>query len=184
LEAAQEGDERAFARLWRGCNPVLLRYLVLRVPDAAADVASEVWVHVVRDLQLFHGDELHFRAWLITVARDRAKQWVRRSQRENVVGLELEGLDAHLPPDTDPETLIVTDLSAQDVVRLVGQILPPLQAEAVVLRVVGQLDVDQAAAVMNRRPGTVRVLTHRGLRGLARKLERPANARAAMWGDA
>ena len=38
------------------------------------------------------------------------------------------------------------------------------------LRVVAGLGVDQVAAIMGKRPGTVRVLTHRGLRRLAERL--------------
>ena len=43
-----------------------------------------------------------------------------------------------------------------------GRHLPADQAEAIVLRVVAGLDVDRVAAIMDKRPGTVRVLTHRG----------------------
>jgi RNA polymerase sigma-70 factor, ECF subfamily len=39
-----------------------------------------------------------------------------------------------------------------------------------VLRVVAGLGVDQVASLLGKRPGTVRVLTHRGLRKLAERL--------------
>ena len=48
--------------------------------------------------------------------------------------------------------------------------LPADQAEAIVLRVVAGLDVQRVADIMGKRPGTVRVLTHRGLRRLAQQL--------------
>jgi RNA polymerase sigma-70 factor, ECF subfamily len=48
--------------------------------------------------------------------------------------------------------------------------LPADQAEAIVLRVVAGLGVDRVATIMGKRPGTVRVLTHRGLRRLAERL--------------
>ena len=38
------------------------------------------------------------------------------------------------------------------------------------LRVVAGLGVDRVAEIMGKRPGTVRVLTHRGLRRLAQRL--------------
>jgi RNA polymerase sigma-70 factor (ECF subfamily) len=50
---------------------------------------------------------------------------------------------------------------------LVGT-LPPDQAEAIVLRVVAELDAAQTARLLGKSPGAVRVLTHRGLRRLAR----------------
>jgi RNA polymerase sigma-70 factor (ECF subfamily) len=39
-----------------------------------------------------------------------------------------------------------------------------------VLRVVSGLEVQRVAEIMGKRPGTVRVLTHRGLRRLAERL--------------
>jgi RNA polymerase sigma-70 factor, ECF subfamily len=45
--------------------------------------------------------------------------------------------------------------------------LPQDQAEAVLLRVVVGLDTESVARVLGKRPGAVRVATHRGLRRLA-----------------
>ena len=47
---------------------------------------------------------------------------------------------------------------------------PPAQAEAVTLRTIAGLDVADVAVIMQKRPGTVRVLAHRGLRELASRL--------------
>jgi RNA polymerase sigma-70 factor, ECF subfamily len=49
--------------------------------------------------------------------------------------------------------------------------LPADQAEVVALRVLGGLDVAEVARIVGKRPGTVRVLAHRGLRRLARRVE-------------
>lgn len=171
LLRAQRGNEVAFAAIWRTCNPVLLRYLALRAPDAAADIASEVWVTVLRDLGTFRGGEAQFRAWLLEIARTRAKNWRRRQSRHPVVGLDDESLDEWRVALPDTEDVVVEALSAREAVTLVGQILPPLQAEAVILRVVAGLDVAETARVMGKRPGYVRVLTHRGLQSLARRLD-------------
>jgi RNA polymerase sigma-70 factor (ECF subfamily) len=50
--------------------------------------------------------------------------------------------------------------------RLIGR-LPDDQAEAVLLRVLGDLSVTDVAAIMGRREGHVRVLVHRGLAKLS-----------------
>jgi RNA polymerase sigma-70 factor (ECF subfamily) len=55
--------------------------------------------------------------------------------------------------------------------------LPRDQAEAITLRVVAWLDVSQVAELMGKRLGTVRVLTHRGLRRLAEQLGADARVR-------
>jgi RNA polymerase sigma-70 factor (ECF subfamily) len=49
--------------------------------------------------------------------------------------------------------------------------LPADQAEVVALRVLGGLEVAEVARIVGKRPGTVRVLAHRGLRRLAQRVE-------------
>jgi DNA-binding NarL/FixJ family response regulator len=68
-----------------------------------------------------------------------------------------------LPEASDPAAGAV---SSRAVTALIAA-LPANQAEVVVLRVVTGLDVDQVAAIVGKRPRTVRSLTHRGLRQLA-----------------
>jgi RNA polymerase sigma-70 factor (ECF subfamily) len=50
--------------------------------------------------------------------------------------------------------------------------LPPDQAEAVLLRAVLGLDAQTAGHVLGKRPGAIRTAAYRGLRTLARQLER------------
>ena len=73
LGGARAGDEDAFASLWRRFNPSLLRFLTtLAGPDDnVAEVASTVWLEVVRGLDRFTGDEAGFRGWLFTMGRRR-----------------------------------------------------------------------------------------------------------------
>src|SRR3984957_17126014 len=69
LAGPQGGDDHQFAVLGRGANPALLRYLRVLAPENPDDIAAETWVHVVRGLTRFIGDEAAWRAWLFTTAR-------------------------------------------------------------------------------------------------------------------
>src|ERR1700756_5981634 len=71
LVDAQGGSEDQFAVLWRDANPALLRYLRVLAPENAEDIAAETWVHVVRGLPRFVGDEAAWRAWLFSTPRRR-----------------------------------------------------------------------------------------------------------------
>lgn len=168
LARVRADDDQAFAVLWRRHQPVLLRYLTVLVGEAAEDVASETWIAVVRSLDRFEGDEVNFRTWLMTIARHRAIDWGRGRSRTPVVLQEHEQLDASGPAAPDTATLVVDAISATEAVALISRSLPPLQAEAVILRSVVGLDVPEVARIMNKRTGTVRVLAHRGLRHLQR----------------
>src|SRR6202044_2052191 len=81
LADAQCGCQDQFAVLWRDANPALLRYLRVLAPESAEDIAAETWVHVVRGLTRFTGDEAAWRAWLFTTARRRMLDLARLRQR-------------------------------------------------------------------------------------------------------
>ena len=176
LAAAQAGDEEAFTQLFRVLNPAVVRYLtVLAGHGLAEDIAAETWVSALRTFRTFTGDERALRAWLLTIARARWVDVVRaRTRRPEVV------------TDTTPDAPAPDDVAAQVelgfttdwAVSLIAT-LPPDQAEVVTLRVVGQLDVPEVAALTGKTANHVRVLTHRGLKRLARLL----GDQAGLLGD-
>ncbi len=168
LAAAQDGSEDAFAALWRDANPALLRYLRVAAPEAAEDVAAEIWVQVVRGLAKFRGDERDWRGWLFTIARRRALDERRRRARHPVT--PLVDLPGHLEPRSpDAAGQAIENLATETALAAVTA-LPPQQAEVILLRVVAGLDTDAVARIVGSSPGAVRVAAHRGLRRLAQIL--------------
>jgi RNA polymerase sigma-70 factor, ECF subfamily len=178
LGAATRGDEDAFGRLWRDLQPRLLRYFAVVSRAAAEDLASETWLAVVRGLHRFQGNEPAFRAWVFTIARHEVLDWRRRAARRPTQDVAVTGLTDLAAPD-DPAATTMEGLSTRAALAVVAT-LPADQAEAVVLRVVAGLGVDRVAAIMGKRPGTVRVLTHRGLRRLAERLGADAHIRGVV----
>ena len=168
LAAARAGDEHAFRELWRRLHPPLLRYLKVGAGDAADDLASETWLDVVRGLQRFQGDEPDFRAWVFTIARHRLMDWRRARARRPADPAPVELFTDRHATD-DPAAAALETLSVEAALALIAQ-LPADQAEVVTLRAVAGLDVARVARILGKRPGTVRVLAHRGLRTLARRL--------------
>ena len=165
LAAAQAGDESSFTELFRSVQPSLLRYLSTVGGALAEDVAAETWLSVVKGLRRFQGDESKWKAWVFTIARARLVDARRRAARTPTpvdTDLVLEGCVA-----TDDVAGTVEDMfSTEAALALIGQ-LPEQQAEVILLRYVGGLDVAQTARALGKRPGAVRVASHRGLRRLA-----------------
>jgi RNA polymerase sigma-70 factor (ECF subfamily) len=169
VRLAQQGDEVAFNALFRETQPVVLKYLVtVSGTSMAEDIASETWVSVVRDLSRFEGDEqAAFRAWVLSIARRRWIDEVRRRTRrpESLV-------------DVLPDVTAATDDVDSAADRSAGTrwaleilaALPPDQAEILALRVIADLDVHTTAKLVGKSPGAVRVTAHRALRRLAQQL--------------
>lgn len=171
---AQLGDPVAFTEVYRTVHPLLMRYLRGIVGQDAEDVASEAWLQITRDLGTFAGNGDAFRGWAATIARNRARDHLRSAKRRP--RSSLAELDDELRHGTGyspgPESLLMDSQATRAAVDLIAS-LPKEQAEALLLRVVMDLDVETAARVLGKRPGAVRTATHRGLRALAARVPAP-----------
>jgi RNA polymerase sigma-70 factor (ECF subfamily) len=168
LDAAREGDNLAFADIYRDTQPRLYRYAVTLVGREAEDVTAEAWLQISRDLRSFAGDSQAFRGWAATVVRNRAIDHLRSAARRPVVLSETSDLDR--PSEFNTEARAAETISTAAALELIAT-LPRDQAEAVLLRAVMGLDAVATGKVLGKRPGAVRVAAHRGLRTLGRQLD-------------
>ncbi|TQN37708.1 RNA polymerase sigma-70 factor (ECF subfamily) [Blastococcus colisei] len=167
LAAAQAGAAWAFETLYRDLSPAVTGYLRLHRAADPDDLASETFLGVFTGLAGFRGDEDALRAWVFTIAHRRlVDDWRRRSRRPQVAD---DDADLARHPGGDVEDDALTQLGAQDVHRLCA-LLPDDQRAVVLLRVLGDLTVEQAAQVMGRSVGSVKALQRRGLRALRDEL--------------
>lgn len=170
LAAAQAGGEWAVAALYRELHPAVLRYLRSRAGQDAEDLASETWLDVAKGLPGFSGSETAFRSWVFTIAHRRLVDH-RRTVARRPGSTAGEEAVAALPAADDPAAAALDEVTGDEAVRRLAELLSPEQAEIVLLRVVGGLTTEEVARITGRRPGTVRVLQHRALRRLAKRLQ-------------
>lgn len=169
IERAKVGDVDALGQLWREYQHLLLRYFRAKGMAEPDDLASIVWIEVATGIHRFVGSEHDFRRWLFTIASRRRIDDIRSVQRRR------RGTERNQPHRDElvaPSASDVGDrsLALDRAIELVAS-LPPGQREAVTLRVIGDLNVSEVAAIMGRREGTVRVLVHRGLKRLAEQTD-------------
>lgn len=170
IRRARAGDEDAFGVLYRDIQPRMLRYLRTLVGADAEDVASETWLNVARDLGQFEGDSDGFRGWVATIARHRATDHLRYSERRpQPSGIAATDLETWAASD-DTEHRALESVATDAAIALIAR-LPRDQSEAVLLRVVVGLDAISAAKVLGKRSGAVRTACYRGLRRLSRWVE-------------
>lgn len=163
LDAARLGDRDALAELWRTHQAPLLRYLRARRTPSADDVASQVWIDVATSLHRLEGGDDDFRRWLFTIAHRRSVDEIRRTVRRT--GLAVRAADHAAAADVELDR----DGALDRAVALIGT-LPDNLADAVMLRVVNDLPIADVASVLGTTEGNVRVLVHRGLTRLRRKM--------------
>ena len=169
LTAARQGAEWALTLIYRDLNPRLLRYLRAEVGQEADDLASDIWIEVARALDRFTGDESGFRAWVFTIARRRAIDLRRRERRRRTDPAPSEDIEAGLPV-REIEAAVVEAIASDAALAYLLEGLPSGQAEVVLLRIVGDLSVEQTATILEKKEGAVRALQHRALARMVRKL--------------
>jgi RNA polymerase sigma-70 factor (ECF subfamily) len=166
LAGSARGERDALTELYRGLNPRLLRYLRHHAGPVAEDLASEVWLALAPKLDGFAGTLDQLQALMFAIARRRVIDEYRRRGRTQARASFDEAFE--LADGDDTEARAIEGLTAQAAVQLLVRRLPTDQAEVVLLRVLGDLSVEQVAGILGKSTGAVRVAQHRALRRLQR----------------
>ena len=169
LHAARVGAPWAFERLYGDLAPVVAGYLRVQGAAEPEDLTSEVFLGVFTGIDSFEGSETQFRSWVFTIAHRRLVDERRRLARRrwspagDLADFELTGGDV--------ESDAFDVLGSQRVVEWCAG-LSADQRDVLVLRVVGDLTVEQVSAIVDKSPGAVKALQRRALSSLRQQLEK------------
>jgi RNA polymerase sigma factor (sigma-70 family) len=174
LAAAREGAPWAFERMFTALAPAVTGYLRVQGSAEPEDLTSEVFVAILRNLHGFQGDEAGFRSWVFTIAHRRLLDERRRRGRRPLP----EPLTA-AAADVGRESLSADDVAGEidrllgaERVRALCDRLVPDQRDVLLMRLVGDLSIEQIAGTLGKSKGAVKALQRRGLAAVGRLLER------------
>jgi RNA polymerase sigma-70 factor (ECF subfamily) len=162
---ARDGDQDAFRELWCGVHQRvfgLCRH-VTGDPTDARDAAQETQIAVWRHLRRFEG-RAPFASWVLAIARNAARDVVRRRAGARELGLETAGDMA------DSQRLFADVVDELIDLRRALTRLPLNHREALLLWV-GGLTYEQVAAIENVPVNTVKTWISRARAGLRAHLE-------------
>ena len=159
----------SFERLYSGLAPPVGGYLRVQGASEPDDVTSEVFLGVFTGIKSFEGTEAQFRSWVFTIAHrkliDERRRLARR--RWSPAG-DLAAFD-QTGGDVEVDALDV--LGSQRVLEWCAG-LSADQRDVLVLRVVGDLTVEQVSAIVGKSVGAVKALQRRALSSLRQQLEK------------
>ncbi len=156
--AAQRGDRRAFAELYRRFHRAVHGVVLARVRYGdAADLVQDVFAIALERLGQL-GEPAAFPGWLLAIARNKALDFVR-GKKPVPMGEELP----ELPVAASRATEVAQVLTAL-------RALPDAYQETMILRLVEGMSGPEIAEQTGLSPGSVRVNLHRGMKLLREKL--------------
>jgi RNA polymerase sigma-70 factor, ECF subfamily len=166
LARARDGAPSAWDQLFRQFAPAVAGYLRLRGSAEPDDLTSEVFIAVFRNLASFRGTEANFRSWIFVIAHRRLQdERRRRTRRPALADEEFDESQAAAVGDVEEDAL---RLMATERVEAICARLVPDQRDVLLLRVVGDLTIDQIAEVLDKSPGAVKQLQRRAFEAVRR----------------
>jgi RNA polymerase sigma factor (sigma-70 family) len=169
LAAARTGADWAWERIYDALAPTVLGYLRARGAPDADNVCGEVFCQLVRDINRFEGDEAGFRSWVFVMAHHRLLDDLRKRKRRPETPSAPEAFGS-LEDPRDVEDQVV-DKATQEELKGALEELTPAQRDVLLLRVFGDLKIEEIAQAVGRRVGAVKALQRRGLEALRDVLE-------------
>jgi len=166
LLAAQSGASWACTNLWIDHAPAVMGFLRARGSHEPEDLTSEVFLAVFDSLDRFSGNQAEFRTFVFTIAYRRLVDELRRRSARGIHVEWDDDADPRRSASAEHEAIgNLADASA----RAVLDGLPPDQRDVMVLRIIGDLTVEQVAEIVGKRPGAVKALQRRALGSLRKK---------------
>jgi RNA polymerase sigma factor (sigma-70 family) len=168
LIAARAGADWAWERIYADLAPTVVGYLRARGADEPEDLAGEAFLQVVRGLERFSGDERDFRAWVFTIVHRRLQDERRRRGRRPTVAVPPEEAAERAGEGGDVEREALDRLGERRAREAIDR-LPDEQRTVLLLRILGDLTVEEVATAIGKRPGAVKALQRRALRRIERE---------------
>ncbi len=185
LASSVSGDTREIARGLRDRDVAVLqmlveqyqdrlvRYLVyvLGRRDGVDDVVQETWLRVMERGRSYDGRS-RFEPWLFTVARHLAIDFLRR-RREVSLDAEDGGRPGAAAPLSEMQSPFALAARTEDAERLAAALqgLQAVTREALVLRFMEDMSLQEIAAVVHAPVPTVAARIYRGLAALRSQME-------------
>jgi RNA polymerase sigma-70 factor (ECF subfamily) len=166
----QAGEGELFASLYTRYFDRVYTYLRLMLRDAAEaeDVTQAVFLSIFQALPRYQRRREPFRAWLFTIARNRAINQLEKTSR--LEPADPAQIDRHREAGEPPVDLAPLEWISDRELLLFVERMPTAQRQVLLLRYMLDLGTGEIAAVLGRSPDDVRALQSRALRFLRARL--------------
>lgn len=168
VRRAQKSRED-FDALYRKYLRKVYTYVFYRVGNVedAEDITESVFLHALLHLDRYQDRGIPFSAWLLRIAHNLVANWHRSASRHRSVNLDMAGELKDISPS--PEEAAENREEMRHL-REVLFSLPEERQQVLILRYAEGMKHSEIGEVMGKSTGAVKVLVHRSLVTLHRRL--------------
>lgn len=160
VEKARLRDADALATLCERIYPEILKYMSYRVDaQLAEDLASEVFVHLVRSIHTQRGS---FVAWIYRIANNVIIDYLRREKSRKDRLRAANDSPERTNRNNDPSQRVEHEIDLREAIKK----LTEEQRKFVILKFIQGLSNSEIAEIMDRNVGALRALQFRALKML------------------
>ncbi len=160
-------DPKAFAGQYRMHCRAVAGYVYRRIGDehATEDIVSEVFLAALRHLPRYRHRGVPIRYWLYRIATNVVNRWVRRRRSGLTVDVGVD-LDQRIAASDNGDRVATREIAQRAMLRL-----SPKHQTVLSLHYLEGLSVEEVAAVVGCRIGTVKSRLSRAREALRQRLE-------------
>jgi RNA polymerase sigma-70 factor (ECF subfamily) len=167
VEEARNGNASAVTALYEVLAPGILAYLRSRGSRDAEGLTQEVFLQLLPRLRTITGGAAGVRALAFTIAHSRLIDEFRRRSRSTEVPYEAD-LDTRQHRSAEQE--VIEQSGSSEITALLAR-LGDEQKTVILLRVLGDLSLEETAQIVGKSIGAVKQLQRRGLLALREHAE-------------
>ncbi len=169
IDAARRGEQNAWLDIVSELGPQIQGYARTKGVEDAEDLLQDVLTAVATGIHDFEGGWSNFRSWVFSIAYRRIADTHRSGfRRPRHVRYDSFADSGHA--SSNPESVVLVDTMTDASLEALN-VLNDVEREVIVLRVIADLDTEEVAAVVDKKPGTVRVIQSRAMSKLRKELE-------------
>ena len=169
VEKAVQGDSSAFGVLYDQYQPMIYRFVVVKVGrrEEAEDITHQVFMSAWQNIKRYQHRGHPFSSWLYQIARNQVIDHYRAKRNET-------SIDA-----VDPEYFVATaaaefalplKLEMETVRRAMEQLKPDHQ-DVIIMRFIEDVSLKETANILKKTEGAVKLMQHRAIKELKKLLK-------------
>jgi RNA polymerase sigma-70 factor (ECF subfamily) len=165
---AVRGKASAFGRLYDHYQPAIYRFVFIKVGqrEEAEDLTHRVFLNAWQNISSYRDLGFPFSSWLYHIARNQ----IIDHYRTNRPAVPLDEVSPDLLTTPEDSVVQIEVRLELDRVRLAIRMLKPDHQDVIIMRFVEELSIKEVAVAIGKSEGAVKLIQHRALRELRRRL--------------